>query len=80
MLIINAVSKRIKEILKSKKMTIYKLEILTGISHQTMMCILNCKYSSCNLNSLFVIIQALDMTAPEFFTCKYFEFCNLDLF
>ncbi len=66
------ISTRIKKILYERKMTIYKLEILTGISHSTMSCLLNNRYNSCNLKTVFIIIEALGLTIPDFFQDKIF--------
>ena len=37
---------RVKEVLKQKKMTQYKLGQLTGLYHSTITDILNCKYKT----------------------------------
>ncbi|MGN1258737.1 MAG: helix-turn-helix domain-containing protein [Christensenellales bacterium] len=70
------VSLRIREILKTKQMTIYRLEQLSCISHSTMKALLNNVNNSCNLKTLFIIIQSLEMSVLDFFNSPLFE--NLD--
>lgn len=68
-----AVSIRIREILKDKKMTQYKLEQAAGISHSTMTSFLNGRYKGCNLTTVVLIIRAFGMTVAEFFNVPLFE-------
>jgi len=79
MKIAESVSYRVKEILEARKMTQYRLEQLTGISHNTMSSLLNCRYESCNLKTIFIIIEALDLSIHQFFNSPAFEFFNLDI-
>lgn len=71
-----AISSRIRELLSQKNMSQYKLEQLSGLTHNTMLCIVNNRYESCNLKTLIKIIHALDITPKEFFDNEYF---NMDL-
>ena len=74
------ISKRILEISKSKNMSIYKLELKAGISHSTMCCLLNGKYRGVNIRTVFLIIQALEVSVLEFFNSPLFEnLYNIDL-
>lgn len=73
MTLADAVSKRIREILTEKKMTQYRLEQTSGISHGTMNCFLNARYKGCNLTTVVLIIRALGMTVAEFFDDPIFE-------
>lgn len=68
-----AVTIRIKGILKERNMTQYRLEMNAGISHQTLVCIFNGKYKNCNLKTIVAIIRALGMTVSEFFNHPVFE-------
>ncbi len=68
-----AVSKKVREILKERKMTQYRLEQNAGISHSTMKSFLNGKYKSCNLTTIVLIIRAFNMTVGEFFSDPIFE-------
>jgi len=79
MKITESVSYRVKEILEARKMTQYRLEQLTGISHNTMSSLLNCRYESCNLKTIFIIIEALELSIHQFFNSPAFEFFNLDI-
>ena len=67
------VSLRIREVLNKKQMTIYKLEQISCISHSTMKALLNNVNNSCNLKTLFLIIQSLEMTVLDFFNSPLFE-------
>ena len=67
------VSLRIREVLNKKQMTIYKLERISCISHSTMKALLNNVNNSCNLKTLFLIIQSLEMTVLDFFNSPLFE-------
>lgn len=70
---------RVKEILKEKKMTQYKLEQLTGIYHSTMSAVLNNKIKSSNFRTMAIIIRELGMSLPEFFDSPVFNLDNLDI-
>ena len=69
----DCIAKRIIEITKSKNMSIYKLELKAGISHSTMCCLLNGKYRGANIRTVFLIIQALEVSVLEFFNSPLFE-------
>lgn len=77
MVLSEAVSKRIRKILKDKNMSQYRLEQDAGISHGTMSCFLNGRYKSCNLTTVVLIIRAFGMTVAEFFDDPIFESENL---
>lgn len=75
-----AFSTRVREILKEKKMTQYKLEQLTGIYHSTMNAIMNGRCNASNFKTMALIIRELGMTIPEFFNSPIFEsFDNLNI-
>ena len=71
-----ALSLRIRELLKQKNITQYKLEQASGLYHNTVSCLLNCKYKSANIKTVFIIIQALNMTIIEFFDSDLFKNIN----
>ncbi len=74
-----AISSRIREILSERNLSQYKLEQKAGLTHNTLLCIMNNRYESCNLKTLMKIICALEITASEFFDSKYFtDELNLD--
>lgn len=70
---------RVREILKEKKMTQYKLAQTTGLYHSTMTDILNCKYQTPNFKNMTLIIRELGMTMSEFFDSELFNFENLEI-
>lgn len=74
-----AFSLRVREILKEKNMTQYKLAQETGLYHSTMTDILNCKYKSPNFMNISLIIRELGITMSEFFDSELFDFNKLEL-
>ncbi len=70
---------RVREILKEKKLTQYRLEQLTGIYHSTMNAILNNRTKASNFKSIALIIRELGITITEFFDSPVFDFDNLDI-
>lgn len=74
-----AFARRVKELLKAKKMTQYKLAQETGLYHSTMTDILTCKYETPNFRNMALIIRALGVTMPEFFDSNYFDFAQLEI-
>jgi transcriptional regulator with XRE-family HTH domain len=70
---------RVREILKNKNMTQYKLAQETGLYHSTMTDILNCKYQTPNFKNIMLIIKALDMSMSEFFDSELFNFDTLEI-
>ena len=70
---------RVREILKEKKMTQYKLAQATGLYHSTMTDILNCKYQTPNFKNMTLIIRELGMTMSEFFDSELVNFENLEI-
>ena len=73
-----AFAKRVREILKEKKMTQYRLEQLTGIYHSTMNAIMNGGCKSSNFKTMVLIIRELGYSIPDFFNSPIFKnFDNL---
>ncbi len=70
---------RVRELLKEKKLTQYKLAQETGLYHSTMTDILNCKYETPNFKNMALIIRALGLSFAEFFDCSYFDFKDLEI-
>ena len=70
---------RVREVLKDKKMTQYKLGLRTGLYHSTLTDILNCKYLTPNFKNMALIILELGMSMQEFFDSKLFDFSNLEI-
>ena len=70
---------RVKEIMKEKKITQYKIAQSTGIYPSTMNYILHGKTKASNFKTMSLIIQALGVSIPEFFQSPVFDFDNLDI-
>jgi len=68
-----AVAIRIREILKARGMTQYRLEQNAAISHSTMKSLLNGKQKGFNILTVVLIIRAFGMTIAEFFDHPVFE-------
>lgn len=68
-----AFAKRVREILKEKKMTQYKLEQLTGIYHSTMNAIMNGGCKSSNFKTMVLIVRELGYSIPDFFDSPIFR-------
>ena len=72
-----AISSRIRELLIQNNMSQYKLEQLSGLTHNTMLCIMSGRYQSCNLKTLMKIITAFNISVSDFFACEKFNLDNL---
>ena len=70
---------RVRELLKEKQMTQYKLAQETGLYHSTMTDILNCKYKSANFQNMALIIRVLGISITEFFDSPLFDFNELEI-
>lgn len=70
---------RVREYLKEKNMSQYKLEELTGIYHSTMTNILNNKVKASNFKTMAVIIRELGVSVSEFFNSPVFDFEVMDI-
>ncbi len=79
MTINQALAIRVRELLKEKKMSQYKLEQETGLYHSTMNAILNNRVKASNFKSIALIVRALDMSLTEFFNHPVFNFNNLEI-
>ncbi len=74
-----AFASRVREVLKNKNMTQYKLGQQTGLYHSTLTDILNCKYQTPNFKNMALIIRELGMSMQEFFDSEVFNFDNLEI-
>ena len=70
---------RVKQVLKEKHMTQYKLAQETGLYQSTMTDILRCKYQTPNFKNIVLIVRELGMTLSEFFESEYFDMQNLEV-
>lgn len=74
-----AVSIRIKEILKEKNITQYRLAINACLSHETIKSIMKGKAKGVNLKTIIMIADGLKMNSSEFLNSPIFEFDNLEI-
>lgn len=70
---------RVKELLKEKKLTQYKLCQQTGLYPSTINYILHAKTKASNFKSMALIIRELGLSLTEFFDSTVFDFDNLDI-
>ncbi len=70
---------RVREILKEKKMTQYRLEQQTGIYHSTMTSILGNKTKASNFKNIALIIRELGISMTDFFDSPVFNFDNIEI-
>ena len=70
---------RVREILKEKKMTQYRLEQQTGIYHNTMTSILGNKTKASNFKNIALIIRELGISMTDFFDSPVFNFDNIEI-
>ena len=74
-----AVALRIKELLKERKMTQYKLEQKACLSHDTVKSIMKGKTKGVNLKTVIAIADGFGMTVYEFLKSDLFLYENLDI-
>lgn len=70
---------RVRELLKEKKMTQYKLEQLTGLYHSTVTAVLNNQVKASNFKTMALIIRELGVSITDFFNSPVFNFDELDM-
>ena len=73
-----AVSQRLSELLKERKMTQYQLFMKTGVPKSTIGNIINCSYPSVKLRVLHEVCQGLDISLTDFFNSPLFYEINLE--
>lgn len=74
-----AFSIRVKELMKEKKITQYKMCQQTGLYPSTMNYILHAKTKASNFKSMALIIRELGMSLTDFFDSPVFNLDNIDL-
>ena len=70
---------RIKEILLEKNISIYRLEKITAISHNTMQTLMRADNKGVNLKTVLLICRGLGVTAEYFFSSPLFEDVELEV-
>lgn len=78
MLLNEAISRRLTELLTEKKMTQYQLYMKSGVPKSTIGNVVNCSYDSVKLRVLHEMCQGLNISLCEFFQSPLFEEMNLD--
>ena len=73
------VVQRIKQILKEKNMSIYRLEKITAMPHTTMQTLMRADNNSVNLKTVLLVCRGLGVTAEYFFASNLFEDKDLDI-
>ena len=73
-----AVSARLKELLRERNMTQYQLYIKSGVPKSSIGNIVNCAYDSVKLRVIHEICQGLEINISDFFNSPYFEETNLE--
>ncbi len=74
-----AVSLRIKELLKEKNMTQYRLEQDSGICHGAMASIMNDRNKTVTFTTIFLLARGFNMTILEFLDSPLFEDTNINI-
>ena len=69
---------RLSKLLNEKKMTKYKLEKETGLTHSTLRYIFNEINRDVKFSTIVKVCSALNITLKDFFTDKVFDLQNLD--
>ena len=78
MLLNEAVSQRLKQLLQEKGLTQYQLYMKSGVPKSTIGNVINCSYDSVKLRIIHEMCQGLGIDICEFFQSSLFEETNLD--
>ena len=78
MLLSEAVSQRLAQLLREKDMTQYQLYMKSGVPKSTIGNVINCAYDSVKLRIIHEICQGLGISICEFFQSPLFEENNLE--
>ena len=73
-----AVSARLKELLRERNMTQYQLYMKSGVPKSSIGNIVNCAYDSVKLRVIHEICQGLEINISEFFNSPFFDEPNLE--
>lgn len=73
-----AVSARLKELLRERNMTQYQLYIKSGVPKSSIGNIVNCAYDSVKLRVIHEICQGLGISISDFFDSPLFDETNLE--
>ncbi len=78
MLLNEAVSRRLGELLAEKGMTQYRLYMRSGVPKSTIGNVINCSYDSVKLRIIHELCQGLGVSIREFFDSPLFDEDNLE--
>ncbi len=78
MLLNEAVSKRLGELLAEQGMTQYRLYMRSGVPKSTIGNVINCSYDSVKLRIIHELCQGLGVSMREFFDSPLFDEDNLE--
>ena len=73
-----AVSARLKELLRERHMTQYQLYMKSGVPKSSIGNIVNCAYDSVKLRVIHEICQGLEINISDFFDSPFFDETNLE--
>ena len=73
-----AVSTRLKELLRERNMTQYQLYMKSGVPKSSIGNIINCAYDSVKLRVIHEICQGLEINMSDFFDSPLFDETNLE--
>ena len=74
-----AVALRVRELLTMHKMTQYRLEQKTAMTHGRVGCILLNKNNTVTLSTIMLLAQGFDMGMLEFLNSPYFDMDKLEI-
>ena len=74
-----AVALRVCELLNEKKMSQYRLEQKSGLSHSRLGCIMKEKNKTVTLSTVMLLAQGFDMSLIEFLNSSFFDMSNLEI-
>ena len=69
---------RVVELLNDKKISKYRLEKASGISHSALRYIFNEVNADVKFSTIVKVCDALEISLSDFFNSKYFNFEKLD--
>ena len=78
MKLIEAISRRIKEIMKERGINQYQLSKLTGVPQSTITTILHCDTKSVRLSTIYEICAGLEIEFEDFFRVNYLKIENIE--
>ena len=73
-----AVSARLKELLRERNMTQYQLYMKSGVPKSSIGNIVNCAYDSVKLRVIHETCQGLEINISDFFDSPLFDETNLE--